>query len=211
MAYDFEEQEQLESLKAWWARYGNLIMGVLIVILLGFASWNGWQWYQQKQAAGAAAYFEALENAVEQKDLPKVGDAASALLGEYPRTAYAPRGALLAASAYLSEGEHQAGRAQLEWVIEKSKDAALIPVARLRLAAALIDEKSYDDAVRVLEAGAPPVFEGLFADRRGDALAGKGDKAAAAQAYREALVKLSGEPSLQSTVQLKLDALGVEE
>ncbi len=210
MAYDFEEQEQLESLKAWWARYGNLIMGVIIVILLGFASWNGWKWYQQKQAAGAAAYYEALENAAEQKDLAKVGDAAGALLGEYGGTDYAPRGALLAAYAYLSEGDRQSARAQLEWVIGKSKDPTLIPVARLRLAAVLLDDEAFDEALRVLDAGAPTAFEGLFADRRGDALAGKGDRAAAAQAYREALAKLSGEPSLQSTVQLKLDALGAE-
>jgi predicted negative regulator of RcsB-dependent stress response len=25
MAYDLEEQEQLDSIKAWWTKYGNML------------------------------------------------------------------------------------------------------------------------------------------------------------------------------------------
>ncbi len=28
MAYDLQEQEQLDELKAWWGKYGNLILTV---------------------------------------------------------------------------------------------------------------------------------------------------------------------------------------
>ncbi|MFZ9505481.1 MAG: YfgM family protein, partial [Burkholderiaceae bacterium] len=50
MAYDLEEQEQLESLKAFWKKYGNLLMTGLTVVLLAVAGWRGWGWYQQQQA-----------------------------------------------------------------------------------------------------------------------------------------------------------------
>ena len=33
MAYDLEEQEQLESLKRWWKKNGNWITWVLIAVL----------------------------------------------------------------------------------------------------------------------------------------------------------------------------------
>ena len=50
MAYDLQEQEQLDELKAWWKKYGNLILTVVTVVLLAFAAYNGWRWYQRSQA-----------------------------------------------------------------------------------------------------------------------------------------------------------------
>jgi len=41
MAYDLEEQEQLAELKALWNKYGNFILTVVTVVLLGFAAYNG--------------------------------------------------------------------------------------------------------------------------------------------------------------------------
>ena len=38
MAYDLQEQEQLDELKAWWGKYGNLILTVATVVLLAFAA-----------------------------------------------------------------------------------------------------------------------------------------------------------------------------
>ena len=38
MAYDLEEQEQLAELKAWWQKYGNLLLSALTVVLLAFAA-----------------------------------------------------------------------------------------------------------------------------------------------------------------------------
>ena len=38
MAYDLEEQEQIASFKAFWAKYGNLITWVLILALGAFAA-----------------------------------------------------------------------------------------------------------------------------------------------------------------------------
>ena len=52
---DLEEQEQLDELKHFWKRWGDLITWVLIVVLGGYAAWMGWQSYQSKQAAQSAA------------------------------------------------------------------------------------------------------------------------------------------------------------
>ena len=57
MAYDLEEQEQLATFKAWWAKYGNLVLTAATVVLLAFAAWNGWKWYERREAAAASAIF----------------------------------------------------------------------------------------------------------------------------------------------------------
>ena len=43
MAYDLEEQEQLDELKAWWKRNGNMVTWGLIAVLAVFAAYQGWQ------------------------------------------------------------------------------------------------------------------------------------------------------------------------
>ncbi len=208
MAYDIEEQEQLESLKAWWAKYGNAILGVATVILLAAAAWNGWKWYERREAAQAVGYFEALEKAAEARDIARVKDSAGTILEKYGRSAYAPRAALLAAHAYVEAGDTKSARAQLQWVIDRSKDEALIPVARLRLAGLLLDEKLLDEAMNALSTPAPAAFAALYADRRGDILIAQDKRDEARASYKEALEKLDPASELQSSIQLKLDALG---
>ena len=44
---DLQEQEQLDELKAFWNRYGNLITSTLTLVLAAFAAWNGWNWWQR--------------------------------------------------------------------------------------------------------------------------------------------------------------------
>jgi predicted negative regulator of RcsB-dependent stress response len=208
MAYDIDEQENLESLKAWWASYGNLIMGVLIAVLLAFGAWNGWKWYQRDQAGKAMLQFEVLQKAAETGDIVRVKDAAGSILENYRRTAYAPRAALVAADAYVKSGDSKSARAQLQWVIDHGGDVALVAIARLRLAGLLIDDKSFDDALKVISAEPPAAFAALFADRRGDVLFEQGKRDEARKAYEEALAKLDPNTDLRSTIQLKLDALG---
>ncbi|MDX3905383.1 MAG: tetratricopeptide repeat protein [Pigmentiphaga sp.] len=208
MAYDIDEQEQLESLKAWWAKYGNVILGVAAIVLLAAAAWNGWQWYQRNQAANAMVHFEALEKAVQEGDMSRVKDASGTILEKYARSGYAPRAALLAAQAYRKAGDAKSARAQLQWVVDRGGDEALAAVARLRLAGLLLDEKNYDEALGVLASQPPAAFAALYADRRGDVLAGQGKRDEARKSYEEALAKLDPATDLRSSIQLKLDALG---
>jgi len=153
-AYDLQEQEQLEAIKQWWARYGNAILGLAAAVLLSIAGWRGWQWYQDDRANQAMAYFEALEAAAKDNDeesLARLKAAAQTLRNDYPTTLYATRGALIAAQALAELGNYDDARAQLE------------------LAAVLLDEQRYDEALAQLE-NPPQAFATLYADRRGDVL-----------------------------------------
>ncbi len=207
MAYDFEEQEKLDALKAWWAKYGTALLGVITVVMLAIAGYNGWGWMQRNEANSAMLHYEALEKAARERNVAQVGAAATTLQNDYASTGYAPRGGLLAAQAYLQSGDKAAARTQLQWVASKGKDEALAAIARLRLAGLLLDEKQYDEALAQL--GTPSeAFAGLYADRRGDVLAAQGKTDDARAAYRDALAKLEQDDSVRPVVQLKLDALG---
>lgn len=210
MAYNFEEQEQLENLKAFWKQYGNFILTVVAVAALAVAGWRGWGWYQGNQSAQAAVVYEQLREAAAAGKVDQVREAAGSLFANYRRTAYGQMGALVAAHAYVAAGDAKAARAALEWAVSNARDEAFRAAARLRLAAVLLDEKAYDQGLEVLGTGADGPFAGEFADRRGDLLVAQGKPAEARSAYRQALEALAPDSALRRVVELKLQALGTE-
>jgi len=210
MAYNLEEQEQLENLKAFWKQYGNFIVTVITVAALAVAGWRGWGWYQVREAAQASAVYEQLREAASAKDVDKVRAAAGTLFEQYGGTAYGEMAALVAARAYVEAGDPKAAKVTLEWAVSNAKDDEFRHAARLRLAALLIDEKAYDEAGKLLGVQAPGRFAGEYADRRGDLLVAQGKTGEARAAYREALEALAPDSPMRRLVQLKLDSLGTE-
>jgi predicted negative regulator of RcsB-dependent stress response len=208
MAYDLEEQEQIETLKAFWKSYGNFILTVITVVLLAIAGYRGWGWYQHSQATSASLVYEELKSAVEARDVAKVKQHAGTIFGEYGSTVYGPMAALLAARAYYDAGDLKAAKAPLQWAVDKNSDAAFSTLARIRLAGILLDEKAFDDALQLLPENDAGPFAGEIADRRGDILVAKARTEDARSAYKLALEKLDERSSLRRVVQFKLDALG---
>ena len=105
-AYDLEEQEQLATLKAWWAENGNLVMTTLSLVLVVLAAWQGWNYYQRNQAAQASAAYDSVQKAARAGDLKQVRESAGAILERYPRTTYAAMAALVVVPA-LPGSEHE--------------------------------------------------------------------------------------------------------
>lgn len=208
MALDLEEQEQLEELKAWWRKNGTLIVGVLVALALGFAAWQGWRSYGASQAGEASVLYETVSQAAQADDAKALRDAAGALAESYPRTAYASMGALVAARYFFDRDDLKSAKAQLQWVLERSPSEDFKALARLRLAAVLLDEKAYDEALKRLEE-APPAYAAQYAALRGDVLVAKNQPAEAKAAYQLALEKADRKdgPFAQS-VRLRLEALG---
>jgi predicted negative regulator of RcsB-dependent stress response len=210
MAYDLEEQEQIAALKAWWKQYGNLVVLALLAVSLAFAAFEGWRYWQRTQAAGAAAVYGEVQKALRANDPKRVRDLAGTLIDKYPRTVYASLAALLSAKAAFTSGDAKTARVQLQWVVDNAKDPEIEAVARVRLATVLLDEKAYDDALKVLAAvPAGGSFDGVVAAVKGDILAAKGSTAEARAAYKAALDKTErSDPGAREALQIKLDALG---
>ncbi|HTN50506.1 MAG TPA: tetratricopeptide repeat protein [Burkholderiaceae bacterium] len=207
MAYDLEEQEQLAQLRAWWQKYGNPILTGVTVVLLGFAAFNGWRWYEREQAKTAAGIYGQLEQAVEARDAAKVQTLAASIQEHYGRTVYAAIAALQAAKVNADMGDLGKSAEQLRWVIDKSGHDELAMIARVRLAGVLLDQKKYDDALQALNFEVPPAYLPTVLDRRGDVLVAQNKTEEARAAYRDALAKAEPQHPLRAVIQLKLDAL----
>jgi len=208
MAYDLEEQEQLATLKAWWKQYGNLVTWLAIAVLAAYASWSGWKYYQREQSSKAALLYEEIVKAVDGKDQTRLARATGDIRERYARTPYASMGALLAAKSAFDANDLKSAKAYLQWVVDQSSGEEYQAIARLRLAGLLLDEKAYDDGLKLLSAPFPEQFAGLVADRRGDLLFAQNKIEEARAAYQLALEKIEAKGPARQLIQLKLDAIG---
>jgi len=209
MAYDLEEQEQIATIKAWWKDHGGGVVLAIVAVALAFSAWQGWRWYDQRQALEAGAMYDTLLKAADAGDAKGVRDSGGALAEQHPNRLQASMGALVQARFHFERGDLKAAKAQLQWVIERSPSGEFRDLARLRMAAVLLDEKAYDAALAQLaEAPAAP-FVAQYAALRGDILVAKKDAAQAAAAYRVALEKApKDDPAFVESVRMRLEALG---
>jgi len=205
---DLQEQEQVDALKAFWQQYGNLITWGLVAALLVYAGITGWQWWQREQSVHAGAMFDEFDRATNAGDLEKTARVFADLKERYPRTAYAQQAGLLAAKVQFDKGKVDDARASLSWVIEHARDDEYKILARLRLAALMLDAKQYDEALKQLDAVPAGPFAALAADRRGDVLLAQGKKDDARAAYQQAYASMDDKVEYRRLVDAKLIALG---
>jgi predicted negative regulator of RcsB-dependent stress response len=204
-----DEQESIESVKAWWAKWGNATTWIVLVALVIAAGYNGWNFWQRRQAAEASVLYDHLQQAVNGKDQALVSRVAADMEDKFGGTAYAQMGALAAAKSLYLAGNTAGAKTQLQWVIDHAKDDEYKQIAKLRLALVLLDEKNYDAGLKLLADQPLEAFKGVIADRRGDLLAAQGKRDDARAAYKVALDTLpANDTSARQLIQFKLDALG---
>src|SRR5450830_1219854 len=162
MAYDHEEQEQLDSLKAFWNKYGNLLTWVLIVVLGAYAGYNYWRYHQRTQAAEASVLYDQLQ---------------------------------------------KSAKAQLQWAADHGDDE-MKAIARLRIAGILLDEKAYDEGLKLLGGEFLPQFSSAVADRKGDILVAQNKLDEARKAYVTALAGMDKADPGRKLVEVKLESIG---
>ncbi len=205
---DLEEQEQLDQLKDFWKKYGNLITWVLILALGGFAGWTAWTNWKQDQSVKAGALYDEIDKAVKAGDLDKTARVFADMKERFPGIGYTQQAALLAAKLQFDKGQVDASRATLTWVGDNAVEDEYRTVARLRLAGLLLDEKKYDEALKQLDGASAKEFAALVADRRGDVLLAQGKKDEAKTAYTQAWKTMDETLEYRRIVEAKLTALG---
>jgi predicted negative regulator of RcsB-dependent stress response len=207
---DLEEQEQLDELKHFWKRWGDLITWALIAVLGSYAAWMGWQSYTAKQAMQSAALYDTVERAALGGDMALLDRSVSDIKDKFATTTYAQQAALLAARVYNDKDRKADAKAQLSWVVEKASDEGYQALARLRLAALLVEDKAYDEARKQLSAKTPDAFAPLMSDRLGDLAALQAQPAEAVQHYKAAWKGFEPNADYRRLVAVKLAALGAD-
>lgn len=207
MAYDHAEQEQLDTIKGWWKQYGNLVTWLLIAALSVFVIWKAWGIYHTKQSGQASILFEEVQKAIQEKDQTKILLAVTDVQEKYANTEYAQMASMLAAKNAFELRDVKAAKSQLMWVQQHGKTVEFKSLAKIRLAGILLDEKSYDEALKLLSGDFPPELLSSVADRKGDILVAQNKIEEARSAYQLAIDKGTDKNPDHQFIQLKLDAI----
>ena len=207
---DLEEQEQLDKLKHFWERWGNLISGALIVALLGFAGWRGYDWYQSRQSGQASGLYDQVQANAEAGDTAKLANSLKAMQDSYKSTTYAQQANLLAAKVFFEKGQLDQAQNALKAAAASTADKGLQSLARLQLASLLTQQKQYDQAAQQLSTDIQPEFAALAADRLGDVQTLQGKNAEAIESYTTAFKGIEAGQPYRQMIAMKLTALGVD-
>ena len=115
--------------------------------------------------------------------------------------------ALAAAKTAFEANDLKAAKAQLQWAADNGNDEYK-SIAKLRLAGVLLDEKAFDEALKVLNGTFLPQFGAEVNDRKGDVLVAQNKLNEARAAYVAALAAMDTNSPARQLVQVKLEAIG---
>jgi predicted negative regulator of RcsB-dependent stress response len=206
-SYDFEEQERIAELKAWWEDNRIFVIAGAVALVVGLAGYEGYKVWRERRLDDAAAMYRPVEAAAKDNDTKKAADAGKALIDKHPSSFFASQAALVIAKNAFDAGNLDEARTRYDWVANHGVDE-LRPIARLRLASVLLEQKKYEDALKVLDANKDEAFVAPAADLRGDIMLAQGRVDEARAAYKLASEKANPRNPVKSIAETKLAALG---
>ena len=198
------EEQQVEAIKRFWNTYGKAI---LAGVVLGLVVLYGFRYYQAQQRSNveqASANFSQLvlqrETAADDNWLAQ----AQGFIDSSKSENYAVLAALLAAKDAVIDENFELAAKQLNWILEHTKEPALLALTQLRLARVQKEQTHYDAALATLAKPVPDSFKALQSELKGDILLLSDKPAQAKTAYQQAL---NATGSNQQLLQVKLDEL----
>lgn len=210
-AYQTEE-EQVESIKKWWAENSRSIIfgvGFGLISIFGWQSWKDWSHTQTIQASDS--YQQLVRSMKESKY-----DAAVALADEidetYGSTPYASLAGLQKAHALIETGDRKTAIETLEKVAANAGNNSIQHIARVRSLRLRIGDGQMEEVIAAVDSVIneengvnPGEFVGQYGAIKGDAYRLLGDIEKARLGY---LVALRTATLDRRLIQLKLDDLG---
>lgn len=198
MAIDelLDEHEQSRRVQDWLRRNGAGLVGG---IALGLAAVYGWRWWQDEQVGRQMRAGDAYQQAVDAVEAQ--GVAAAAKVKALPEGNYRGLASLALAKAQVDAGQRDAALATLRSAMPE--DPALREVVELRIARLLLDGNKAAEALKTVRGDSAAVEE-----LRGDALVAQGDRNAARESYRKALLKAEVGSPQRNLIELKYTQVG---
>lgn len=96
----------------------------------------------------------------------------------------------------------------MKWVIDNGSLDGYKAMARVRLAGIYLEEKAYDEGMKIMSGNFPEPFVSLAEDRKGDLLVAQDRFEEARKAYQTALDKASPDDPGKQLIELKLEEIG---
>lgn len=181
------EEEQLESIKKWWKRYGNMVTLALSVILFAVAGYRYLTWHQDKLTQQASIAYEQMMLALSNHNNNAVKSYANELINEHGKTVYADVAHMTLAKIYVSKNKLDKAQAELRVVADNSKMLSLKQIAKIRIARIFASGKSYTNALNELSRVEDPTYLPVINELKGDIYGATGKYQEALNSYRQAI------------------------
>jgi hypothetical protein len=147
---EVDEEVRREQLKKLWEQWGNYIIALALVVVVGVGGWRLYEYWESKRAAEAGTAFEAAI-ALSEAGKHTEAEAAFAKIAAEGTTGYYGL-ALLREATEMTKRDAKAAAALYDKVADDRRVAApLRDLAALRAGALLIDIASYDEVRKRLE------------------------------------------------------------
>ena len=148
---EVNEEIRQDQMQAVWKRYGSLLIGAAVAVVLVTAGYRAWDWYVTSQASASGDRFLAALNLASQG---KNAEAATELdqlakdgYGSYPLLAR-----MRAATLLVQDGKVTEAVAAFDAVAaDNSVVESIRQMASLRSAMLLVDHGTYEDVARRAE------------------------------------------------------------
>ncbi len=143
---EVDEELRRDQLKELWERFGTLIIAVCIGVVAITAGYNGWVWWQEKQAAEAGDRYLAALQSIDGEDTAKAREALEEIAGSGPG-GYAMLARLRAAALTAQSGDTNAAMSGFDAIADDpGADQTIRDLARLRAALIALDIGDLDGA-----------------------------------------------------------------
>lgn len=143
-AREVDEDLRSEYLKRLWDRFGLIIIGVAVAIVLLTAGYRGYAYLQERVAQTAGdAFMSALELAEDGDDAAAIAALEQIAAGDH--NGYASLSRFRIATELANDGDLKGAIAQFEQISEQSESEEFRALADLRAAMLEIDTASVDD------------------------------------------------------------------
>jgi hypothetical protein len=147
---EVDEEVRREQLQKLWARYGNLVIALCVLIVVAVGAWRGYEWWQLRKAGEAGAAFE---NAVTLAEAGKhqEAEAAFAKLATDGTAGYRTLARLREAAELSRTDKSAAVKAYDDIAADKSAGGVIQELAAVRSGFLLVDTAPYSEMSARLE------------------------------------------------------------
>jgi predicted negative regulator of RcsB-dependent stress response len=202
------DEETVEQMQRWWRENGTTLIVTIVLVLGGVFGWNWWQDREQATAAAASTLYLQFLEAREAGDDETAEARAETLRGQHADSAYVALLDFDVARRAVDDGRPEAATAALEGILATDLPASMKDVARIRLARLALDAGDAEGAIARLDGITAVDRLSVAAELHGDALAALGRTDAARAAYDAALLAAQGARPL---LEMKRDELAVND
>jgi hypothetical protein len=156
---EVDEELRSERMRTFWTKYGKLVIGVAVAIVVITASYRGYKYYMKSQAENAGDAFMAAVSLSQQKKHDEAIKALEKLATSGPES-YAALARMRMASELAGKGDLKGAVAAYDKIATNAKvDQTYRDIAQLRAALLLVDAGTFEDVKKrvgnLAKAGVP--------------------------------------------------------